>query len=113
MPVLNSATFPRDSWARHYAKRHLETDAAVDRIYYLPADAPEREIRFLEVNHDIMEMPPDLPIDFGVDRGGNDEHRLFVLDLTPNQWNLLQEGKISLPTGWTLDGYQLFERPLP
>jgi hypothetical protein len=42
--------FNRESMARCYAKRHLKTDPGVGTIYYLPAGAPEREIRFIEIN---------------------------------------------------------------
>lgn len=98
--------FDRDRLARWYAQRHLATDAGVDQIHYLPRNAPPREIRFLEVNRLISETTEPVPIDFGVDIGGTDAHTLFVLDVTPAQWEAIQRCEMELPAGWTLDGEQ-------
>ncbi len=113
MSTATSVAFDRDSWASFYAKRHLDIDDAVEQIFYLPENAPAREIRFLEVNRSISEMSPPEPIDFGVDTGGVDEHKLYVLDVTPAQWKQLQDDNLSLPDGWTLAGCQAFDRNTP
>ncbi len=102
MPGMVTA-FDRDSLARWYAQRHLETDPGVERVYYLPTSAPPREIRFLEVNRLISETTPPEPIDFGVDIGGDNAHTLYVLDVTPSQWGAIQRREMSLPAGWILD----------
>jgi hypothetical protein len=105
MPGMTDTTFDRDNFARWYAQRHFATDPGVERIFYLP-DAPPREIRLLEVNGMISETTPPEPIDFGVDAGGADAHSLFVLDVTPTQWEAIERGRVSLPPGWTLMGRQ-------
>jgi len=110
MPGTTEVTFNRDELARWYAKRHFETDSGVVQILYLPANAPEREIRFLEVNKMISETTPPEPIDFGVDIGGADAHTLYVLDVTPDQWTAIKGGGMPLPVGWTLDGSQELRR---
>ena len=86
--------FDREKLARWYAKRHLDTDTGVVRIFHLPKGAPPNEIRFLEVNKLISDI------------GGADAHTLYVLDITPAQWEAIQKGKLALPKGWTLDGNQ-------
>jgi hypothetical protein len=88
----------------------MDIDSGVERIFYLPKNAPGREIRFLEVNRLISEMNPLEPVDFGVDIGGSDAHTLFVLDVTPAQWEAIQNETLDLPEGWTLDGRQEFVR---
>ena len=100
--------FDRDKLARWYAKRHLDTDTGVVGIFYLPKGAPAREIRFLEINKLISETTPLEPIDFGVDIGGADAHTLYVLDVTPGQWEAIQKGTLALPHGWTLQASQEF-----
>jgi len=109
MPGPTATVFDRDSLAEWYAQRHMDIDSGVVQILYLPTNAPPREIRFLEVNRMISETPPE-PIDFGVDIGGADAHTLYVLDVTPAQWDAIQRGEMSLPDGWTLDGGQLLGR---
>ena len=92
--------------ARWYATEHLKTDPGIVAVHYLPANAGEREIRFIEVNHLIGERTDDVldPIDFGVDAGTEIAHRLFVLDVTPQQWERIRSGELHLPANWSLGG---------
>jgi len=107
---MQTTKFNRDSMARWYAKQHLLTDPGVVSIYYLPRNAPEREIRFLEVNKLIGEQTDDAlePIDFGVDAETENAHRLLVLDVTPRQLKRIQRGALPLPEGWTLEGVKQY-----
>ena len=100
----------RDTLASWYAKRHFETDTGVERIHYLPHDAPPREIRFLEVNHLISETTNPEPLDFGVDVDNPEAYTLCVLDVTPSQWAAILNKEMALPAGWTLEGSQTFSR---
>ncbi len=102
MPAIE---FDRDEMAEWYANQHLATDPGVRRIYYLTKNAPVREIRFIEINDALPDMDDDAlePIDFGVDAGAESEHKLFVLDVTPRQWASIEQGKLALPNGWSLD----------
>ena len=63
--------FDRDSLAVWYAREHLGTDPGIVSVYYLPQNADEREIRFVEVNKLLGDRNDDAlePIDFGVDMG--------------------------------------------
>ena len=104
--------FKRDSMASWYATRHLKTDPGIRKVYYLPAGAPEREIRFIEINELIAERNkyPLEPIDFGVDIGGTEGHTLMVLDVTPTQWEKINKKELQLPAGWSLEGAIPFSR---
>jgi hypothetical protein len=104
MSSIAEAAFDRDGHAAWYARRHLEIDDGVERIFYLPTNAPDREIRLIEVNRLISGATPPEPIDFGVNTGGEDAHTLYVLDVTPEQWESIVSRRMSLPDGWTLDG---------
>lgn len=92
--------------ARWYAKEHLKTDPGVVAVYYLPKNAGDREIRFIEVNELISDRTDDavVPIDFGVDMGTDDAHRLFVVDVTPKQWKRIKSKKLRLPKDWSIEG---------
>jgi hypothetical protein len=104
MATATGETFDRDQMARWYAQRHLHTDMGVMHVFYLPGNAPPREIRLLEVNSLIPETTDPEPIDFGVDIGNTEGHTLMVLDITPMQWEAIQKDPHLLPAGWTLDG---------
>jgi len=107
------AAFNRDSMAKFYAKRHKEIDPAISEIHYLPTGAPANEIRFVEVNGFITGTASPEPIDFGVDAGTANEHKLIVLDVTPEQWEEIREGTLPLPRGWSLEGSQVISRGRP
>lgn len=102
---MASVEFDTLKLARWYGRRHYKTDAAIQEVFYLPTNAPEREIRLIEVNGAIAERSSPLePIDFGVDIGGAEGHTLLVLDVTPAQWKKIEGNKVALPSGWSLEG---------
>ncbi len=102
---MSAVLFDRDSTARWYAQQHRKTDPGILSVYYLPTDAPDREIRFVEINELIAERNDDTlkPVDFGVDTGMDSEHKLLVLDVTPSQWDRINRSLLALPAGWSLE----------
>lgn len=110
MSMATGTAFDRDRLAIWYANRHMDVDDGVVQIYHLPKGAPPREIRFLEVNRLISETTAPEPIDFGVATDVDDAHTLLVLDVTPAQWEAIQDGDMPLPPGWTLDDSQELRR---
>jgi len=109
---MQATQFDRDTMASWYAQEHLKVDPGVQAIYYLGDHAPDREIRFLEVNTMMAERDDDVlePLDFGVDVGSEVEHKLFVLDVTPEQWKLIQHSALHLPSGWSLVNAKVFRK---
>jgi hypothetical protein len=109
---MPATQFDRDSMARWYAKQHLKTDPGIRSVYYLPTNAPDREIRLVEINELVADRNDDTlePIDFGVDTGMESEHRLLVLDVTPGQWDRIRESLLALPQGWSLEGAVAFSQ---
>ena len=104
-----AASFDRDGLATWYASRHLKSDPGIRAVYYLPAAAPAREVRLLEVNELIAPVGSPEPLDFGVDVGGTDPHTLYILDVTPAQWDDIRAGRLALPPGWSLDAARAYE----
>ncbi len=98
------SSFNPKELAEFYAGLHYKTDDQIKSIIYLPDDAPDSEIRLVEVNDRLAEMPDEFlePIDFGVDHGSENEHSLVILDVTPDQWNRMINGVLPLPSGWSL-----------
>ncbi len=103
---MPTTQFSRDSMARWYAEEHLKTDPGILSVHYLPQNAGEREIRFVEINQLIGDRNDDAlePIDFGVDMGTDNAHKLYVLDVTPEQWERIMAQQLHLPGGWSLEG---------
>jgi len=62
---MSVVQFDRDEKARLYADRQLKTDPGTLEIHYLPANAPDREIRLVKVNEFVASCEnPVEPIDF-------------------------------------------------
>ena len=100
------------SWAHTYAQRHLQTDPGICGVYYLPEGASEREIRLIEVNElaairDVAELEP---LEYGVDHEGSDAHTVKIVDVSPDQWDRIEQRKLSLPNGWSLLDMKSFHR---
>ena len=99
-------------FARWLAQRHMETDAAIERVVYLPTGAPNNEIRLLEVNRFLY--PPDNdviePLDFSPDVADL-PFRVFVADITQDQWERIQrEPHLLAHLGWQMEGNQVYTR---
>lgn len=107
---MPATQFDRDSMARWYAKEHLKTDPGIVAVYYLPTNAGDREIRFVEVNKLIGNRNDDMlePIDFGIDTGMETAHKLYVLDVTPEQWDRILTRQLGLPRTWSLENVVRF-----
>ena len=103
---MPATKFNRDLMARWYATEHLKTDPGIVTVEYLPRNADEREIRLIEVNKLIGDRNDDAlePIDFGIETGTDNAHKLFVLDVTPEQWKRIEAGELHIPAGWSTDG---------
>lgn len=104
--------FDRQAWARHYALNHMDVDPGTMQVYFLPDQAPEREIRLVEINDSMVEREAASreALDFGVDVDADSPARLIVVDLTPGQWTRVTSGELPLPDGWSLDGAVAFGR---
>jgi hypothetical protein len=106
---MPAAVFNRDAHAKWYAKRHAKLDRGVRRIVFLPDGAGDREIRMLEVNDQLIDQAVSAldPLDLAVESTGPDGHTLYVLDVTPNQWERIVAGKLALPSTWSLNGMKV------
>ena len=107
---MPATQFDRDATASWYAQQHLKTDPGIRSVYYLPTNAPDREIRFIEINELLADRNDDAlePVEFGVDTGMESAHQLFVLDVTPGQWDRIRQSLLPLPQGWSLDAAMSF-----
>lgn len=108
---MSIVTFDRDSTARWYATQHLKVDQGIKEVVYLPTNAGDREIRFLEINKDMLDPDDHLePVSYGVDMGTGNEHVLWVIDVTPEQYDRIQDSSLALPGSWNLDSAVIFRR---
>lgn len=97
-------------FARWLALRHRSSDAAINRVVSLPANAPENEIRLLEINRLLNSSEPELiePLDFSPDDLG---FKVFVADVATDQWEAIKaDPEATLPAGWKRVDNVIFSR---
>jgi hypothetical protein len=100
----------RDFIAAWLAKKHFIADSAIREVWYLPKNAPQDEIRLLELSDRLAgnESRVD-PLDFGLDIDGAN-FRLMVADVTTDQMEQIKQNRQQLPPGWSLDGTTMWRR---
>jgi hypothetical protein len=101
-----------EQFARWLAQRHMSSDAAIERVVYLPSGAPNNQVRLLEVNRFLHPTEDEAiePLDFTPDNLDL-PFKVFVADVTRGQWERIkQEPMATLPAGWRLEGNQIYSR---
>jgi hypothetical protein len=101
-----------EQFAQWLAKRHLSSDAAIERVVYLPTGAPNNEIRMLEVNRFLRPPDDDViePLDFSPDIDDL-PFKVFVADVTSDQWERIKrQPDTTLPPDWKLEDHRIYSR---
>lgn len=94
----------RDHIAEWVAKRHLSAAGSIRQVWYLPKGAPAEEIRLLEINDRFSRADDRIePLDFGIEVAGTPV-KLFVADVSSDQFEQMRNDPSRLPKGWTLEG---------
>jgi len=89
------------------ARKHLVSDSGIREIWYLPQGSPPDEIRLLEVNDRSPLSDTEAafvePIEFGL-AGQDTRLKLLVADVSGDQLDAINAGRLELPRGWQLSG---------
>ncbi len=100
----------RDAVAAWLAKKHFITDSTIREVWYLPKNAPQNELRLLELSDRLASNESSVdPLDFGLDVDGAN-FRLMVADVTTDQMEQIKQNIQQLPPGWSLDGTTMWRR---
>jgi hypothetical protein len=108
---MSTATQERAAFAEWLARQHLRFDNRLTQVVYLPTDAPEDEVRLLEVNTGLYPEPGNPVVAIETTPAIIDlPFRVWVADVTPNEWNQIQANPALLPPGWSLEGRRTTRR---
>ena len=96
-----------ESVVRQLVQSHFETETSIDEIIWF-LDGENQEIHLIEINRETFpsgsvevlyfSSTPDVPFP------------LRIADVTPQEWQRIQAGDISLPAGWSLGKMKRFAR---
>lgn len=99
------------AFAEWLARQHLRFDSRLTQAVYLPAGAPEDEVRLLEVNTGLFVQPGDPIVSFQSTPSNSDmPFRTWIADVTPDEWQRICKNPALLPEGWSLDGNRIIRR---
>ena len=85
--------------AQYLARAHRERDPRTSVIKLVPA---ESEVRLVEVSPDAPSTGDVLPVRFGSSPADEIDYPSVVVLLSPEEWQDVLEGRLSLPAGWSL-----------
>lgn len=99
------------AFAEWLARQHLRFDSRLTQAVYLPGNAPDNEVRLLEVNTGIHPESdsPIVPVETTPAIAGL-PFLVSVADVTPDEWQKINGRPELLPKGWSLDGNLIFRR---
>ena len=108
---MSEVTKERAAFAEWLARQHLRFDSRLTQVVYLPAGAPTDEVRLLEVNTGLYPQPgnPIVPVET-TPAVTELPFRVWVADVTPDEWQQIQTSPALLPSGWSLAGNQITRR---
>jgi len=88
-------------------QEHFELEEDLEQIIWLKK-GPVSEIRLLEVNRDTAAT--GMVEVFGFAPSADIPYPLRIAEITPEEWERVQNGEISLPESWSLDNAEIFTR---
>jgi len=87
--------------AKELAAAHRKTDPATRVVKFFPAEYPD-QLRLLEVTTSVPTTGEVMPFTFSADPHHGIDYISTVILLSPDEWNDVRVGKLSLPPGWDI-----------
>jgi len=99
------------AFAEWLARQHLRFDSRLTQVVYLPAGAGDDEVRLLEINTGLFPEPGNPITVVETTPAVTDvPFRVWVADVTPDEWQQIQSDPSLLPAGWGLEGNRITRR---
>jgi hypothetical protein len=89
---------------------HRAAEPNLLRVVFYP-DPQEREVRLVEVIDGSPNSGEALPCRFARDETGLVPYAVVVVELSPAEFEQLEEGKLTLPKGWVREGREVLYAP--
>jgi hypothetical protein len=106
---------PKDQEAVKLAGMHYEIDEGLTQVFRIrgPGGAetrPDEPIKLLEVNEATV-ASGIMPIQFGPSPGVGLNHSSIIIEVTPGEFQRIQDRHLELPHGWSVG--EPIPRPVP
>ena len=106
MALVSDGLPDKGAVAQRLAQAHYSVEPGVMRIFRVVGDAaqendPREPIKLLEVNSDTVPAGI-LPVYFGPHNASGILYPSVVIEVTPEEYELISRGQLTLPNGWAL-----------
>ena len=96
----------KDEEARALAQKHYEVEVGLTQIFRVTGTAevevrPTEPIKLLEVNENTV-ASGIMPIQFGPSPASGLHYPAVILEITPDEYQKIQNEELKLPNGWKL-----------
>jgi hypothetical protein len=96
----------KDEEALELARKHYQIETGLTRIFRISGSAdvevrPNEPIKLLEVNENTVPSGI-MPIRFGPSPASGLNYSSIIVEVTPDEFQRLQNHQLELPNGWTL-----------
>ena len=92
---------------RQLTRSHFDIEEGVERIIWVKNGNPQ-DVRLIEVNRDAIPAGDFYPFYFAPSQ--KFPLPIRIADVTPDEWEKIQRGEITLPSEWSLQHVKVFER---
>ena len=102
-----STNYDLEQLVASLVQEHFELEEDLEQIIWLKK-GPASEIRLLEVNRNTAAT--GMVEVFGFAPSVDIPYPLRIAEITPEEWERVQNDEISLPESWSLDNAEIFTR---
>ena len=102
----------KEDVARELFQAHFEVEPGLTRVFVIHSDDwddPKKPIKLLEVNANTVPTGSVEPYSFTPTEGT--PYSTTIAEITPEEYEQLEQKKLTLPRGWSLDKAVRFDRP--
>jgi hypothetical protein len=92
---------------RQLVRSHFDLEEGIERIIWVKKDNTQ-DVRLIEVNRDTIPAGDFYAFYFAPSQ--DFPLPIRIGDVTPDEWEKIQRGEISLPPEWSLHQIEVFER---
>lgn len=97
----------RDELVQQLARSHFDLEEGIERIIWVINGSTD-EVRLIEINRDAIPAGDFYPFYFAPSK--KFPLAIRIADVTPDEWEKIQRGEITLPPEWSLQQIKVFER---
>jgi len=98
---------PLVEMVRRLVREHFDLEEGIESVIWFK-NGTQHEIHIIEVNRNTI--PEGAILTFYLRPTNEIPLPIILGDVTPEEWEKVKQGLISLPAGWSLDDIEIFER---